>query len=77
VKLTGPNCSHTDVPKLRAGVPGLGMWPQQAGAAAAAAVRPARGARERRPRQVRVRMVQINLRAILQLAVMGIILYQV
>ena len=30
-----------------------------------------------RPAQVRVRMVQINLRALLQLGVMAIILYQV
>ena len=30
-----------------------------------------------RPTQVRVRMVQINLRALLQLGVMAIILYQV
>ncbi|CAL8469004.1 g8545 [Coccomyxa elongata] len=57
------------------GVPGIGVaWGQ--GGAAAAAARGGRPGRERRPRPVRVRMVQINLRAILQLAVMGIILYQ-
>ncbi|BDA42997.1 hypothetical protein COCOBI_04-0050 [Coccomyxa sp. Obi] len=59
------------------GVPGVGVaWGQGGAAAAAAAARGGRPGRERRPRPVRVRMVQINLRAILQLAVMGIILYQ-
>lgn len=54
------------------------MWQQEGAALGNAVARGARGERrERRPRQIRVRMVQINLRAILQLAVMGIILYQV
>lgn len=59
-------------------MPGVGVaWGQGgAAAAAAAAARAGRPGRERRPRPIRVRMVQINLRAILQLAVMGIILYQ-
>lgn len=57
-----------------AGVPGVGVaWGQGDAAAAARAGRPGR---ERRPRPVRVRMVHINLRVILQLGVMGIILYQ-
>lgn len=60
-----------------AGMPGIGVWQPGGAAAERAAARAARGGRERRARPVRVRMVQINLRAILQLAVMGIILYQV
>ena len=47
-----------------------GAIPRFRGAGADAAVRG-------RPQQVRVRMVQINLRALLQLGVMAIILYQV
>ena len=67
--------------RVCAGVPGVNMWQQEGAALGNAVAQGARGARgerrERRPRQIRVRMVQINLRAILQLAVMGIILYQV
>lgn len=63
---------HTGMPG--GAVPAGGPVPRAANAAAAAA----RGrAGPGRPLQVRMRVVQVNLRALLQLAVMGIILYQV